>query len=105
MISPLPLEKCFGWNAHNGGIERLLVSHDNLVVVTADSEEIRIWELTESELYEEKVSINLPENEKNVELALSEDGAFFAISGTSRRLEIWKRLPEGWDWFETYHLQ
>ena len=66
-------------------------------MVTADCEEINIWELSDSECYEEKASIIIPENEKNVVLTLSEDGKFFAISGTSRRLEIWKRLQKGWD--------
>ena len=65
MISPLPHENCFIWNAHNGGIERILVCQDNLVVVTADMEEIKIWELVDYGSYEEKVSINLYENEKN----------------------------------------
>ena len=98
MISPLPHEKCFGWNAHNGGIERILVSQDNLVVVTADTEEIRIWELADYESFEEKVSIIPHENETNIVLTLNEDGTFLAISGTSQRLEIWKRLELGWDW-------
>ena len=55
-------------------------------MVTADSEEIKIWELTNSKTYEEKASIIIYENEKKVVLALSEDGKIFAISGTSQRL-------------------
>ena len=55
-------------------------------------------ELVDYETYEEKVSINLYENENNYVLTLSEDGTFLAISGTSQRLEIWKRLESGWDW-------
>ena len=55
-------------------------------MVTADSEEIKIWELTNSKTYEEKASITIHENEKKVVLALSEDGNIFAISGTSQRL-------------------
>ena len=86
MITPLPHENCLTWNAHNGGIERILVSQDSKVVVTADSEEIKIWELTNSKTYEEKASIIIHENEKKVVLALSEDGKIFAISGTSQRL-------------------
>ena len=98
MISPLPHENCFTWNAHNGGIERILVCQDNLVVVTADIEEIKIWELVDYGSYEEKVSIIPHENEKNAVLTLSENGAFLAISGTCQRLEIWKKLELGWDW-------
>ena len=60
-------------------------------------DEIKIWELVDYETYEEKVSINLYENEKNYVLTLSEDGNFLAISGTCQRLEIWKRLESGWD--------
>ena len=45
-------------------------------------EEIKIWELVDYGSYEEKVSINLYENEKNYVLTLSEDGTFLAISGT-----------------------
>ena len=89
MINPLPHANCFTWNAHNGGIERILVSQDNLVLVTADTEEIKIWERVDYESYEEKVSIIPHENETNVVLTLSEDGTFLAISGTSQRLEIW----------------
>ena len=92
MFSPLPHENGFIWNAHNGRIERILVSQDNLVVVTADMEEIKIWELVDYGSYEEKVSLIPHENETNVVLTLSEDGTFLAISGTSKRLEIWKRL-------------
>ena len=55
-------------------------------MVTFNTEEIKIWELADYELYEEKVSIPIPENEKNPVLTLSEDGHFLAISGTMGRL-------------------
>ena len=48
-------------------------------MVTSNRQEIKIWELGDYEYYEEKVSIEIAENEKNVVLALSEDGNSLAI--------------------------
>ena len=74
-------------------------------MVTADNEEIKIWENREAESYEEKASISLHKNEENVVLTLSEDGTMLAISGTSQRLEIWKRLKERWKRVKTFRLK
>ena len=58
-------------------------------MVTSNRQEIKIWELGDYEYYEEKASIEIAENEKNVVIALSEDGNSLAISGTAEILCLW----------------
>ena len=84
MINPEKPEKNFSWidQDGDGGIEKILVSKDNAIVVTSSKAGIKVWKLLDSELYDEIVSIEIDEDEANI-MALSEEGEFFAYTGSN----------------------
>ena len=55
-------------------------------MVTALSQEIKIWMLSDLEKYEEKASIALYKNSENLVLALNNKGTFFAFTDNNLRL-------------------
>ena len=89
MINPEKPEKNFSWKDQDGGIEKILVSKDNAIVVTSSKVGIKVWKLLDSELYDEIVSIEIDEDEANI-MALSEGGEFFAYTGSNEKLIIWR---------------
>ena len=82
MINPLIPKKNFSWKDQDGGIEKILVSKDNAIVVTSSKVGIKVWKLLDSESYDEIVSIEIDEDEANI-MALSEEGEFFAYTGSN----------------------
>ena len=58
-------------------------------MVTSSKVGIKVWKLLDSELYDEIVSIEIDEDEANI-MALSEEGEFFAYTGSNEKLIIWR---------------